>query len=42
MPLMSRRLKDTSGYGRITGVLLENRRIELLESGSPEASPGSG
>ena len=36
------RLKDTSVYGDINGVLLENRKVELLESRSPQASPGSG
>jgi len=36
------RLKDTSVYGDITGKLLENRKVELVESGPVEASPGSG
>ena len=36
------KLKDTSVYGDISGRLLENRKIELLESGSAAESPGSG
>ncbi len=36
------KLKDTSVYGDISGRLLENRKIELLESGSAAESPGTG